>query len=262
MPNVLIAGIDSAIGNFIANSLDSNGWRVFGTTRRENSLKSNKIFYCDFLNQESIDECCLVTNQSVPGIDLLIVAVGLLEPIGNFRNIDFDSWESGFYINCLGPLRFINRLLPQLSKQPNSMVVTFAGGGINSSPERYSSYTLSKVALTKSMELLSTEEPNIKFISLGTGWIDTPIHNQTLNAGASAGDALIETLRRYESRDFVDINKIIEFIKWAELESIDAISGRNFSLRSDNWSTSALRDKLLENDNFYKLRRYGNDEKV
>jgi len=262
MPNALIAGIDSAIGKFIADSLDSNDWKVFGTTRRENSLKSSKIFYCDFLNQESIDESCLMVNKLVDSIDLLVVAVGLLEPIGKFRSIDFDSWESGFYINCLGPLRFINRLLPQLSTQPNSMVITFAGGGINSSPEQYSSYTLSKVTLTKSMELLSTEEPNIKFISLGTGWIDTPIHNQTIKAGANAGSALIETLRRYESKDFVDMNKIMEFIQWAQSESGRVISGRNFSLRNDNWSAGALREKLLEDNNLYKLRRFGNDEKV
>jgi NAD(P)-dependent dehydrogenase (short-subunit alcohol dehydrogenase family) len=262
VPNALIAGIDSAIGKFIANSLDSNNWTVFGTTRRENLSKNNKIFYCDFASQESIDKCCSVANELVPSIDLLVVAVGLLEPIGNFRNIDFDSWESGFYINCLGPLRFINKLLAQLKKQPNSMVITFAGGGINSSPKQYSSYTLSKVSLTKSMELLSSEEPNIKFISLGTGWIDTPIHNQTLNAGASAGSALAETLRRYESKEFVDINKIMEFIKWAEAESSDVITGRNFSLQNDNWSSVALREKLLADDDFYKLRRYGNDKTI
>ena len=262
MPNALIAGIDSAIGKFIADSLDSDDWKVFGTTRRENSLKSSKIFYCDFLNQESIDRACLVVNKLVAGIDLLVVAVGILQPIGKFRNADFDSWESGFYINCLGPLRFINKLLPQLNSQPNSMVITFAGGGINSSPERYSSYTLSKVALTNSMEILSTEEPDVKFISLGTGWIDTPIHNQTINAGANAGSAFFETLRRYESRDFVDMDKIIEFIKWADSESASVISGRNFSLRNDNWSTGALREKLLEDNDFYKLRRFGNDENV
>jgi NAD(P)-dependent dehydrogenase (short-subunit alcohol dehydrogenase family) len=144
------------------------------------------------------------------------------------------------------------------SKKP----LIIAGGGINSSPKQYSSYTLSKVSLTKSMELLSSEEPGIKFISLGTGWIDTPIHNQTLNAGASAGSALAETLRRYESKEFVDINKIMEFIKWAESESSDVITGRNFSLQNDNWSSVALREKLLADNDFYKLRRYGNDEKI
>jgi len=262
VPNVLIAGVDSAIGKSIANSLDSNDWIVFGTTRRNNSLKMGKNFYCDFQNQESIDECCLDINEQVPGIDLLVIAVGLLEPIGSFINIDFDAWESCFYINCLGPLRFINKVLPQLNRQPNSMVITFAGGGINSSPKQYSGYTLSKIALTKAMELLSSEEPKIKFISLGTGWVDTPIHQQTLNAGANAGSAYGETLRRYESKDFVDINKIMDFIKWAESESIEVMSGRNFSLRNDDWSKNAFRNKLLESDDFYKLRRYGNDEKV
>ena len=141
------------------------------------------------------------------------------------------------------------------------MVLTFAGGGINSSPERFFSYTLSKVSLTKSMELLAAEEPDVRFVSLGTGWINTPIHKQTVRAGDSAGIVGSETKRRIQANDFVDINEISKFVQWAYKEAPHTISGRNFSLKNDRWSTSELNDRLQEDSDLYKLRRYGNDQK-
>lgn len=258
----LIAGIDSAIGEIIANSLINDAWQVMGTSRRDVTVRNNNSFFCDFSDSDSIDKCASTIIHKSLKIDLLVVAVGLLEPIGKYRDIDFEQWEKGFYVNCIGPLRLINKLLPCLRNQKNSMVLTFAGGGINSSPERYSSYTLSKVALTKSMELLSTEEPEIRFVSLGTGWINTPIHNQTVSAGELAGVVGPETNRRIQSNDFVDINEISKFVAWAYKEAPHVISGRNFSLKNDRWSSSELNEKLQKDSDMYKLRRYGNDQKI
>ena len=262
VPTALIAGIDSAIGESIASNLLNDGWKVLGTSRRDETIKKNSnYFFCDYSDSESIDKCVSSIIQFSPEIDLLILAIGVLDPIGKFCDVDFDKWEESFYINCIGPLRFINRLLPSLKKQNNPMVLTFAGGGINSSPERFFSYTLSKVALTKSMELLSSEEPDIRFVSLGTGWINTPIHKQTVSAGDSAGIVGSETKRRIQSNDFIDMNEISKFVKWAYKDAPHTISGRNFSLKNDRWSTSELNNRLQGDSDLYKLRRYGNDQK-
>ena len=263
MSTALIAGIDSVIGELIASSLLNDAWKVLGTSRRDETIKTkSNSFFCDFSDSKSIDKCVSSIIQFSPKIDLLILAVGVLDPIGKYHDVDFDKWEEGFYINCIGPLRFINKLLPSLKNQNKSMVLTFAGGGINSSPERFFSYTLSKVSLTKSMELLAAEEPNVRFVSLGTGWIDTPIHKQTVRAGDSAGIVGPETKRRIQSNDFVDINEISKFGKWAYKEAPHTISGRNFSLKNDRWSTSELNDRLQGDSDLYKLRRYGNDQKI
>ena len=263
MSTALIAGIDSVIGELIASSLLNDAWKVLGTSRRDETIKTkSNSFFCDFSDSKSIDKCVSSIIQFSPKIDLLILAVGVLDPIGKYHDVDFDKWEEGFYINCIGPLRFINKLLPSLKNQNKSMVLTFAGGGINSSPERFFSYTLSKVSLTKSMELLAAEEPNVRFVSLGTGWIDTPIHKQTVRAGDSAGIVGSETKRRIQSNDFVDINEISKFVQWAYKEAPHTISGRNFSLKNDRWSTSELNDRLQGDSDLYKLRRYGNDQKI
>ena len=143
VPTALIAGIDSVIGEIIASSLTSNSWKVLGTSRRSENVNQSDTFFCDFSEKNSVDKCANSILQMYPEIDILVIAIGILEPIGKYRDINFNDWEKGFYVNCLGPLRLINLLLPCLKKNVNSMVLTFAGGGINSSPERYSSYTLS-----------------------------------------------------------------------------------------------------------------------
>jgi NAD(P)-dependent dehydrogenase (short-subunit alcohol dehydrogenase family) len=264
MLRALIAGIDSAIGQHISKYLASNSWEVYGTSRRSNYLMEQNVIYCDFLQPKSIDECASEIKKLLPGINLLVIAVGLMSPIGKFIDCDIDEWEKTFYINFNGPVRLINLLLPSLRKVENSLVLTFAGGAINSSPRFYTSYNLSKIALTKSMELFAGEEPKIKFISLGTGWVDTPIHQQTISAKDTLKESeiLSETVRRYNMREFTDINKITEFVRWAYFSAPLSISGRNISLVNDNWRSDNFIRVLNQDANLYKLRRHKNDEKI
>ena len=41
VPTALIAGIDSAIGESIASNLLNDGWKVLGTSRRDETIKKN-----------------------------------------------------------------------------------------------------------------------------------------------------------------------------------------------------------------------------
>jgi NADP-dependent 3-hydroxy acid dehydrogenase YdfG len=104
MPTALIAGIDSAIGESIASSLLNDAWRVLGTSRRDETIKKNSTsFFCDYSDSKSIDKCVSSIIQFSPEIDLLILAVGILDPIGKYHDVDFDKGEEGFYTNCIGP---------------------------------------------------------------------------------------------------------------------------------------------------------------
>ncbi len=258
MSIAFIAGIDSAIGRQIATDLSHSNWRVLGSTRRQASLIDNHNFYCDFSSDGSVDDCITRLAAESLQIDMLILCVGVLDPIGALGDIDFDDWERGFKVNAINPLRFIHGMFSKCLLKENAMVLTFAGGGVNSAPTNYSSYTISKIALTKSMEILAAEYPTRKFVSLGTGWINSPIHNQTLAAGAEAGKNLDELNRRIETHDFQPIESISEFIFWVFQQNAAAISGRNFSLASDSWGNEKLISELLGDFDKYKLRRSGN----
>jgi NAD(P)-dependent dehydrogenase (short-subunit alcohol dehydrogenase family) len=257
--NAFIAGIDSAIGNHLAGTLRDLHWSVLGSSRREIPLKQDDIFFCDFSSQDSVDLCVDSLCVEKIKVDLLVLSIGVLQPIGVFDGVSFDDWNDGFRINCLNPLRLIHGMLGKSLLSQNAMILTFAGGGINSAPTNYSSYTLSKIALTKSMEILAAEYPNKRFISLGTGWIKSPIHNQTLEADISAGENLAELNRRLLENDFQPVESVSDFVLWAYGQNVQSISGRNFSLAFDDWKNPELVTQLESDNNMFKLRRFGND---
>ncbi len=259
MFTALIAGIDSSIGASVAQHLSLQGWKIFGTSRRPLVDESKNVFYSDFSNKDSIDDCINSLLGEEISLDLIVFCVGILNPIGEFKFTNPNDWEENFYINVLGPIRFLRGSMKIIKSSKSPLVITFAGGGINSAPTNYSAYTISKVALTKAMEIFSAEYPEIRFVSLGTGWIKSPIHDQTLAAGNTSGENQKELLRRLEVDDFQSIESVSEFILWAFNEAGQSITGRNFSLVKDSWGTTKLVSELEDDPDKFKLRRVGNE---
>jgi NAD(P)-dependent dehydrogenase (short-subunit alcohol dehydrogenase family) len=267
MKKAIIAGIDSGLGSMLASHLASNGWKISGTTRRtgEGSMEyptDFDIYNCDFLSAKSIDTCVSEILTIHKDWQVLILAIGVLAPIGEFTSTSFEQWQNSFYVNFLGQMSFIQKLLQNSSNTSNCLVMTFAGGGTNGPTPNFSSYTLAKISLIKAMELLASEVPNTKFISLGTGWMDTPIHSQTLEAGAVAGDAYIETIERLELNNFGKPTDLLNFVDWVISAEKEIVSGRNFSLQGDPWGDKQLSEELKEDTNMFKLRRYKNHDEL
>jgi NAD(P)-dependent dehydrogenase (short-subunit alcohol dehydrogenase family) len=262
MPSALIVGHDSEIGSIVANFLSSNGWEVFSTTRRLEVLDSNKdrqLFYCNLLDKDSISNAVRNFLDCAPDWNLIILSVGLLSPIGKITETDFDTWEKSIQVNFLNQIYLIREIIQgsELNSKKRRTVLTFAGSGTNSAPINFSSYTLSKIALIKATELLAAEFEDCAFVSLGTGWIKSAIHNQTLDAGESAGNAYYETIRRLNEGDFGDPNLICKFISWVDNQPTRVISGLNFALQGDDWQSPDFASRLVEFPDDFKLRRRG-----
>lgn len=264
--NLLIISISSDIGLALAKFWSEKGFTVCGTYRtlstplKELQKKySLKLFPCDLMSQTSM-------NASIENIckenfiwDNLIMAPGSIEPIGNFADIDFDTWENGFQVNCLQQLRLLHGLLPLRNQNKTPTVLFFAGGGTNNAVEHYSSYTLSKIALIKMCELLDAEIPDTRFVIVGPGLVKTKIHEAMYLAGKERAPKNFEqTASRLQNGDLVPMQKVVQCCDYLVSTPCKAISGRNFSTASDAWGTKEL-EKLLEDDqHLYKLRRFGN----
>ena len=257
MSQALIVGIDSELGGNIGNHLHNLGWAVFGTTRRKEFV-SNSRFYLDARDVESISAAIDSFLDVAQDWELLIIAIGTLNPIGKITEIDFSRWRDSFDINFLNQILLIKILLERTNTLPrmNRKVLTFAGSGTNSAPQNFSAYTLSKIALIKATELLAAENPDCTFLSLGTGWMNSPIHQQTLDAGMNAGgNAYVETKRRLENQEFGDPAQLLDFIDWYVRCQIGEISGRNVALQGDAWNDQDFVKTLIRTDDAFKLRR-------
>ena len=248
----LIVGASSDIGLALAKHWAYSGINLIGSYRTmsdELLLSTNlfeKLLYCDFADKESISTFVREVTTQDTQWDVLVICPGTMNPIGAFSNCNVDEWEIGISINLLSPLRILHGLLGSRRKSNLlPLVLFFAGGGVNSAPINYSSYTTSKIALIKVTEILDAEFEDIRFSIIGPGWIKTKIHEETLTASGRAKSAVDETQRRLELGDFNSMDKVIECVDWLLNSPKKIIGGRNFSVVHDKWGDPNL-DLILQ----------------
>lgn len=239
----IIIAISSGIGSALADAWAQKGWEIHGTSRSD----------CDLLSKESIKKACAQLKLKCPKWDVLVFAAGTLDPIGPFESVSFDAWEEGIQVNLLSQLRILHELLP--SRNQNAAVLFFAGGGTNNAVLNYSSYTLSKIALTKMCEFLDAEMPGVKFTIVGPGWVKTKIHEATLRAGPLAGANFEKTRDR---KEWISMDRVVECCTWLATTASKGVGGRNFSAAHDAFGTLELQAELEKDPDMYKLRRHKN----
>ena len=261
---IVIISASSDIGLHLAKQWLDDGHEVIGTYRTKNDSIDNllvsgmKAFYCLLEDNGSIEQCCNEITE-IGQWDCLVLCPGTMVPIGKFEEVDFLSWSRSVNINFIAQMSIVKKLLPSKQLDRPSTVIFFAGGGTNSAPLNYSAYTVSKIALIKMCELLDAESTDCKFSIIGPGWVKTKIHNETIDAGDFAGQALQSTLRQYEDGTWTSFENIQKCCEWIMHSKKEIVGGRNFSVVHDSWGEKSLENHLLENSNYYKLRRAGND---
>ena len=247
----IIFGITSEIGEYTAEHLKIDNWDVYGTSRTKSSPKIAKL---DLHNHDQVENF-IFNTQWLENWTLACFFAATMKPIGPFFNIDFKEWEESIYINIISQISLLHKIWPYRNKHDKVTVSFLAGGGTNSEFDNYSAYCISKIALIKFTELISSENPNSKFFIIGPGYMKTKIHNETLEAGEMAGRNLKKTLDFFDSKG-TTFERFYDHFKWCLNSSIKEISGRNFSTVHDSWEGSnSLLARLELDPDLFKLRR-------
>lgn len=260
----LILSISSDIGTAIAEDWNSAGFEVVGTYRNwsENCGKLKELgvelIHCDFTDKKSID-LAIAEAVRLSFWDVIVLAAGDQNPIGFFKDVTFDDWEKSIDGNFMGMLRFLHQCLSFQSSQGTRSVIFFAGGATNSATERYSAYTISKIASIKMCELLDFEISDTKFTILGPGWVKTKIHQSTILEPINSGQNFERTKNMLRGNGMNPMSKVVECCNWVISQPKEIVGGRNFSVVYDNWGDPRLNIELLKDDNMYKLRRFKNE---
>jgi NAD(P)-dependent dehydrogenase (short-subunit alcohol dehydrogenase family) len=257
----VIISVSSEIGQAIAREWIARGIEVVGTFRTDSDqiqeLKRSgaRLVQCDLSSPHSMRRAEEQLEELSRGWTILILATGSLEPISLFEQAAFESWESSFVLNFSSQVRIIHQFLPSRSKSTTPIVITFAGGGINSAPTETSAYTLSKYALVKLMELLAAEMSDVAFVSVGPGWVRTRIHDVALAPAVEHSATASRTRERLRGGPFVQMQRVVDCCSWLVSAPPDAITGRNFSVADDAWGDESLVMRLRSNPEQFKLRR-------
>ena len=269
MPVVIILGLSSDIGRELAIRFDANNWSVWGTHRNSAGLgkmsKRIKSVSCDLISAEGINHAVSAFQLENLRWDLLIIAAGTELPIGSFWDCDEDEWDSGIAINALAPLRFVRRIYSMRNQSGAPSVAFFSGAGTNNAAPSYSAYSVSKIMLIKMCELLDTESPDTSFFIIGPGIVRTKIHQQTIDEPIRSGSNYQKVVKFLESDNLgTGHDEIFDCINWCLKSGKSIVGGRNISLVHDCWRNGGevLAQKLSQNSEIYKLRRFGNDLQI
>jgi len=147
--NIVITGANRGIGLSLSKHYQEKGWQVYGACRQSSAALAatgaKVIEGIDVADDDSIEQ--LAEQLSSVKINLLINNAGILrdETLGD---IDYDSIQSQFAVNALGPLKVTEALHDNFALNAKLIMITSRMGSIedNTSGGRYG-YRMSKAAL-------------------------------------------------------------------------------------------------------------------
>lgn len=260
---ITVLGCNSDIGAFLCKEWLDLGYEVVGTYRKKNKnlsmlkkkgLKAVKIDFSNVVSAKKAQRFIYLSQ----GWDVFLSSVGDTEPLENFINSDIDFWFKSVQLNFENQVRIIHYLLNATlpSNIKSRSILFLAGGAMNSATKYMSAYTISKIALTKFVELAQFENMFDKYTIVGPGWIKTKIHKKTLNAKGNAEELNELTRKKLKENYGNSIQGLQKMLDWVIDSPLSLVGGRNFSLTTDDWKKSNFYERLNNEPEMFKLRRY------
>jgi NADP-dependent 3-hydroxy acid dehydrogenase YdfG len=192
---VLITGCSTGIGRSTAKRLAGNGWNVYATARRPESIADLAGPNCTTLQLDVTDEQSMVSAvEAVEGaegaVDALINNAGYSQS-GAVETVSPEAMRRQFETNVFGLVRMCQLVLPGMRRQRSGRIInlssmggklTFPGGGM---------YHGTKHAVEAISDALRFEVAGfgIKVVLIEPGLITTEFANA---AGASLHDAALD----------------------------------------------------------------------
>jgi NAD(P)-dependent dehydrogenase (short-subunit alcohol dehydrogenase family) len=197
---------------------------------------------------------------ALDGIDGLVTAAAVLDPVGPVGSYDPDDFWRTLRINVLGTLLAVHTCLPFL-EAAGGAVVTFAGGGATSPQPCYDAYATSKAAVVRLTENLALELAGrgVRVNAVSPGFVATDIHAATLAAGPElAGEGYFASTERQLDDGGVPARRAAELTAFLLGAQARGITGRLISAPWDPWAEPDFQRRLREEPDLATLRRIDN----
>ncbi len=173
---VLVTGASSGIGKGIATYLAAKGYKVFGTSRREQASTDFQWKALDVTNRTSIERCAGEIMAEVGRIDILINNAGL-GMVSSLEEAPQENVEQLINTNFYGTMWLIQEVMPIMRKQGRGKIFNISSiAGLMGLPYR-SIYSASKFAIEGLTESLrcEVEKFGVQVCTIQPGSIRTDI---------------------------------------------------------------------------------------
>jgi NAD(P)-dependent dehydrogenase (short-subunit alcohol dehydrogenase family) len=140
---VLITGCSTGIGRETARHLANEGWKVYATARKPESIEDLKsegceTLACDVTDEASMSACVAAVEQVEGAVGVLVNNAGYSQS-GALEEVPLDAVRRQFETNVFGLMRMCQLALPKMREQGWGKIVNvssmggklvFPGGGV------------------------------------------------------------------------------------------------------------------------------------
>ncbi|MGC8673377.1 MAG: SDR family NAD(P)-dependent oxidoreductase [Thermoplasmata archaeon] len=183
--NVLITGVSTGIGRATASLLASNGFRVFGSSRRPPEGKTEfEWIPLDVTSNQSVKSCVSEVLGRAGEIDVLINNAGSAV-IGAEEEISIKNAEKVFETNFFGLVRMTNAVLPSMRKNRKGLIINIGSMAAWIPLPFHGFQDASKAAVISYSEALRIElKPfGIKVVTVNPGMVATHSEEELYKEG-------------------------------------------------------------------------------
>lgn len=178
MPSILIIGAERGLGLGLAQTLNSQGWSVTGTSRVGADTTAlaqvARVAHIDVTQADQIEQLRMSIGAA---FDVIFLVAGIYGPLHNSVTQATDEEFSQIMLtNCFGPIRLAHRLLDRLKAKGTLAVMSSHRGSITLNTDsglKLDLYRASKVALNMLARTIHADHPELTVLSIHPGWAAT-----------------------------------------------------------------------------------------
>ena len=205
MKTILITGVSSGFGHYIAEHLLGQGFNVIGTVRNLESFKNDSInsnpnfnlLHLDLNDKKSVINLVDKLNSEYNIYGLINNAGYAL--VGHFEELEFTDIEDAFTCNVVHPTLLTQLILPQLRANSGVLINISSLLGVKSN-SNFGIYSACKFAIEGLSESLNKElEPfNVKVVLIEPGAFQTNFVQHSTNIGLKTIEAYNESSSKFK----------------------------------------------------------------
>ncbi|TCD68187.1 hypothetical protein EIP91_011358 [Steccherinum ochraceum] len=186
-------GIGLAVTRLLLDKFGANVVAISRTTTPELSqlhqshAKSLLIHECDVTKTSDLNHAISIAEKTFHHIDGLVLNAGVLNPMGKISSTDIslDEWKSHFDVNFFSLITTLRATLPALRESDlGGRVVFTSSGAATGNLAGWGPYNTGKAALNSLCRTIAEEEPQVTFVALRPGKVDTPMQAVLRTEGA------------------------------------------------------------------------------
>ncbi len=176
--NILITGVSSGLGKALAQFYLSDGWHVYGLSRRvpEDLIKNEHFSFVaiDLGESESV-MLGLQELMTCHSLDLVILNAGILGHFGDMADVSLETLHEVMDVNVWSNKIIIDYCV--IEKISIKQLVAISSGASISGSRGWNGYGVSKAALNMMIKLYAAEMPGTHFSALAPGLVDSPMQD-------------------------------------------------------------------------------------